>query len=622
MSKKIVTFIDLFAGAGGVSEGFLQCEHNGSNYKFLLASDINENCELTHFVRYNKQLGLPTKFLRKDITEPDFITKLIDELDGEEVDVVCGGPPCQSFSLAGKRMTFDKKNNLFSYYLEVIRTLRPKYFVMENVKGILNKDNGRIKELILENINSLVDYQKLAELVPLMGQCSEQVIHTSLFDSNELSNVSKKINLFVKTKGDLKETHIGFCSSLEEKFKNIVRKNLSYDQSKTSKDIGTVRHGFRLLKRIDNLSIIQKQLIDEKSNADISNDLFNDEFDQLIQFLSIEKIISTMISGLKSLDIDIFQEIFSGLEVVDWSISKCLDFVLETTKNTPIEEKISKVINESRLYRINQPILVNAADFGVPQDRERILFIGCRSDQELITDIEPTVTEDEKVTVYEALHDLDFISVNETLESYQDQDKQKDGLPNRTAAGIPTEEPKTGKSYADWCRIGRLRKKVNPDKNWIVSNHNEFINSEKNGHLEYRNVELSNHQTSNHSEKVQKRLTAIQKTGNHKKSMEELKGTELFSKKRNYSVLNPDRQSPTILTIPDDFIHYNPPRALTVREMARLQSFDDSFVFQGKRTTGGNRRKSEIPQYTLVGNAVPPLLARGIGMEILRCLMK
>ena len=61
--------------------------------------------------------------------------------------------------------------------------------------------------------------------------------------------------------------------------------------------------------------------------------------------------------------------------------------------------------------------------------------------------------------------------------------------------------------------------------------------------------------------------------------------------------------------MPDDFIHYAAYRPLTVREMARLQSFDDSFVFQGKRQTGGNNRQKEIPQYTLVGNAVPPQMA-------------
>jgi DNA (cytosine-5)-methyltransferase 1 len=72
------------------------------------------------------------------------------------------------------------------------------------------------------------------------------------------------------------------------------------------------------------------------------------------------------------------------------------------------------------------------------------------------------------------------------------------------------------------------------------------------------------------------------------------------------------------MTIPDDYIHFSIPRALTVREMARLQSFDDSFVFQGKRTTGGDERKNTVPQYTLVGNAVPPLLAKAVALEILK----
>ena len=76
----------------------------------------------------------------------------------------------------------------------------------------------------------------------------------------------------------------------------------------------------------------------------------------------------------------------------------------------------------------------------------------------------------------------------------------------------------------------------------------------------------------------------------------------------------------TVTTMPDDYVHYASNRALTVREMARLQSFDDSFVFQGKRTTGGDRRKVETPQTTQVGNAVPPLMARAIATEILRHL--
>ena len=92
----------------------------------------------------------------------------------------------------------------------------------------------------------------------------------------------------------------------------------------------------------------------------------------------------------------------------------------------------------------------------------------------------------------------------------------------------------------------------------------------------------------------------------------------MASDKRDYTVLRTEWQCPTVCTMPDDFIHYASHRPLTVREMARLQSLDDSFVFQGKRQKGGNKRKDEIPQYTLVGNAVPPLMARAVANEILR----
>lgn len=74
--------------------------------------------------------------------------------------------------------------------------------------------------------------------------------------------------------------------------------------------------------------------------------------------------------------------------------------------------------------------------------------------------------------------------------------------------------------------------------------------------------------------------------------------------------------APTITTLPDDVLHYAEPRILTVRESARLQSFPDWFRFRGKFTTGGKLRTKECPRYTQVGNAVPPLLGRAIGMAI------
>ena len=76
----------------------------------------------------------------------------------------------------------------------------------------------------------------------------------------------------------------------------------------------------------------------------------------------------------------------------------------------------------------------------------------------------------------------------------------------------------------------------------------------------------------------------------------------------------------TVVSIPDDYISPWEARTFSVREMARCQSFDDSFEFLGKRTTGGLLRRTEVPQYTQVGNAVPPLLAKAIALEIMNCL--
>lgn len=76
------------------------------------------------------------------------------------------------------------------------------------------------------------------------------------------------------------------------------------------------------------------------------------------------------------------------------------------------------------------------------------------------------------------------------------------------------------------------------------------------------------------------------------------------------------RPAPTITTLPDDFVHYAESRILTVREAARLQSFPDWFAFQGKYTSGGERRKADCPRYTQVGNAVPPRMAAFLGLYV------
>lgn len=91
-------------------------------------------------------------------------------------------------------------------------------------------------------------------------------------------------------------------------------------------------------------------------------------------------------------------------------------------------------------------------------------------------------------------------------------------------------------------------------------------------------------------------------------------------KKHRIYLMSKDLPAPTITTLPDDVLHYSEPRILTVRESARIQSFPDWFRFRGKFTTGGSMRAQECPRYTQVGNAVPPYLARAIGLAITSAL--
>lgn len=94
----------------------------------------------------------------------------------------------------------------------------------------------------------------------------------------------------------------------------------------------------------------------------------------------------------------------------------------------------------------------------------------------------------------------------------------------------------------------------------------------------------------------------------------------LLTKKNIRQRLDSTEPSPTVVTLPDDYINPWEARTISVREMARCQSFDDSFEFLGKRTTGGLKRRVEVPQCTQVGNAVPPLLAKAVADEIMRVL--
>jgi DNA (cytosine-5)-methyltransferase 1 len=616
---KPFTFLDLFAGAGGFSEGFLQAEHNNKFFDFLLASDINENCELTHVVRYNHQLHLDAAFLKQDITEPDFLDNLLEKVNGKQIDVVCGGPPCQSFSLAGKRKKFDKKDDLFAHYLEVIKILQPKYFVMENVKGILTKEGGKIKELIINEINSIVDIKEIPKLISFVKELKK----TNQKDEFVIDCLIRRIDLEKLNDAKVVVKREEYLKFVESKFKQLTPRLVNYKDSKTDKRVSTIRHGLNLLLRSKEIEKLKRAFIKEKDLCNVDNDYFVDDFNHFIAQLDSITIISKINKAFIDLNIDEgfkkeATEIVEALEIFTMSFEECVQKIKGYCEKKQLI-KLDGIIASIRLYKIEAPFVANASNYGVPQNRERVLFIGCRKDQKYISKIPATVKENEKVTVFEALYDLDFINNNEEAFHYQDinlkaqyngsTEKMEALLKKRDIDGKAASE---GKTFADWSREGRLISRINSSAPFYVRNQEALTNGEKNYD------KLHNHKTSKQNETVVKRLDIILKQGDYKAAQNSLADVGLTSDKRNYNVLKPDGQSPTVLTIPDDYVHYNAPRSLTVREMARLQSFDDSFVFQGKRSTGGEKRKSEVPQFTLVGNAVPPLMARAVAMEILK----
>lgn len=396
--KNRYTFVDLFAGAGGFTEGLLLSDDTDGEFRLVGASDINDCARLTHEGRFIDQFGFNYPFLVKDIRDEDFIETFISNIvkiaGATSVDVVCGGPPCQGFSIYGLRNENDPRNALFKSYVDVVANLSPKYFVMENVPGLATMYRGAMPKLI-------------------------------------------------------------------------------------------------------------EAYVDEATRG---------------------------------------------------------------------------------RYKVYGPFTVNSANYGVPQMRERIVFIGKRIDMEEV-EISPKGVSTALVTVGQAISDLSFLRAWESTNTYNHDYS-------------PVSE------YQRESRQGRLFRKYG-----MVADQSK----------------LFNHEAAKHTPEVIARFAMIEKGTSYESIPTRLWDAHLQTEKKWCVRLDDNRVSYTVTTLPDDLIHYRHHRILTVREWARLQSFDDTFVFKGPRSTGGGgagnrKRLVELPQYTQVGNAVPPLLGKGIGEAVLGAL--
>ena len=139
--------LDLFCGAGGFSYGMDKNPH----FQTIVALDIDEKAAET----FKKNMP-QAEVLVGDITDVSVREKVIDLSQKAGINMVIGGPPCQGYSMKGKKLGLkDPRNFLFREYLNPVRELQPKVFVIENVKGLLLASNGWFKEEILKAIEEL-----------------------------------------------------------------------------------------------------------------------------------------------------------------------------------------------------------------------------------------------------------------------------------------------------------------------------------------------------------------------------------------------------------------------------------------------------------------------------------
>jgi len=252
-----------------------------------------------------------------------------------------------------------------------------------------------------------------------------------------------------------------------------------------------------------------------------------------------------------------------------------------------------------------QPTLLHAYAFGVPQNRPRVMIMGIRNDVLKNTKLKPRkFNPDETNTSF-------AFQLRNNGGFFPSWDEEKIDAPDLI-------DVLSDLDFDGWSREKPFYKKK------AISEFQKFLR-EGNATDEKGREILSDHQFSNHSKTVVERFQYMLK---HKITKKSDLPPEMQTKKFNQKPLPPrwnKKPSMTVTSLPDDYVHYSKPRTFSVREWARMQTFPDKHQFSGPRTTGGHRRAGnptlgnwsrDVPKYTQIGNAVPPLLGKAIGERV------
>ena len=270
-------------------------------------------------------------------------------------------------------------------------------------------------------------------------------------------------------------------------------------------------------------------------------------------------------------------------------------FTMEFKNNQLKGKKYSQIVTK-KLTEIGYNVygeLLNFGDYGIPQKRTRFILVGIRNDIK-----DSSIEKANSFFDFIEMQKFSFLkekklSVNPTVE---------EALSDLLDSDRSTETPDR-KGF----RSGTYEK--------AASGYQKYIRKNTQG------IETpDSHSFPKHSKKITDRFKYIQSMNLECKNISKELKEKLHINKQVLVPLQVGTQSPTVTSIPDDMIHYSEPRVLTVRECARLQSFPDDFEFLGNYTTGGKMRKVEVPRYTQVGNAIPPLFGEQAGIALKRLM--
>ncbi len=227
--------------------------------------------------------------------------------------------------------------------------------------------------------------------------------------------------------------------------------------------------------------------------------------------------------------------------------------------------------------------ILDFSKFGIPQERKRCIIVGTKCGK--ASEFFKNITADAAMFLSNK-----GISGSQTLkDAISDIEKRHGTTPF-------SEQPR--------FNVGKYAKRTSSPYQKLMRNS--------------ATIAPDSHRFANHTQKIEDKFATIIQMRLRSSEIQ----TIFDTRKTSTTLLKSNKPAPTLTTLPDDYVHYSEPRILTVREYARIQSFPDWYHFKGKFTTGGIRRKIEVPRYSQIGNAVPPLFAEVAALALKKALTR